>query len=82
MLTVQFDRLPIGPGTMFLDAGAGFGRHAFEAARRGAHVVALDYAQEEVVVTRATFAAMFSLISPASNIAANVARVTTTSSCA
>ena len=59
MLTVQFDRLPIGPGTMFLDAGAGFGRHAFEAARRGAHVVALDYAQEEVLVTRATFAAMF-----------------------
>jgi 2-polyprenyl-3-methyl-5-hydroxy-6-metoxy-1,4-benzoquinol methylase len=42
VLTVQFDRLPIGPGTMFLDAGAGFGRHAFEAARRGAHVVALD----------------------------------------
>jgi SAM-dependent methyltransferase len=44
---------------MFLDAGAGFGRHAFEAARRGARVVALDYAEEETTVTRATFAAMF-----------------------
>lgn len=59
MLTVKFDLLPIGAGAMVLDAGTGFGRHAFEAARRGAHVVALDYAQEEVLVTRATFAAMF-----------------------
>ena len=59
MLTVRFDKLPVGPGAMFLDAGAGFGRHAFEAARRGARVVALDYAEEETTVTRATFAAMF-----------------------
>ena len=59
MLTVRFDKLPVGPGFMFLDAGAGFGRHAFEAARRGARVVALDYAEEETTVTRATFAAMF-----------------------
>ncbi len=59
MLTVRFDKLPVGPGSMFLDAGAGFGRHAFEAARRGARVVALDYAEEETTVTRATFAAMF-----------------------
>ena len=59
MLTVRFDKLPVGPGSMFLDAGAGFGRHAFEAARRGARVVALDYAAEETTVTRATFAAMF-----------------------
>lgn len=58
MLTVKFDRLPIGRDTLFLDAGAGFGRHAFEAARRGARVVALDYATDEVAVTRATFAAM------------------------
>jgi chromosome partitioning protein len=31
-----------------LDAGAGFGRHAFELARRGANVVALDYAPSVV----------------------------------
>jgi SAM-dependent methyltransferase len=58
MLTVKFDRLPIGADTLFLDVGSGFGRHAYEAARRGARVVALDYAADEVTVTRATFAAM------------------------
>ena len=41
-----------------LDAGAGFGRHAFALARAGANVVALDYALGEVEGTRATFAAM------------------------
>lgn len=41
-----------------LDAGAGFGRHAFELARRGANVVALDYAADEVIATRGTFGAM------------------------
>ena len=59
MLTVRFEHLPIGEGTLFLDAGAGFGRHAYEAARRGARVVALDYAEAETTTTRATFAAMF-----------------------
>ena len=58
MLTVEFDRLQINSDTLFLDAGSGFGRHAYEAARRGARVVALDYASEEVATTRATFAAM------------------------
>lgn len=43
---------------MVLDAGAGFGRHAFELARQGANVVALDHAPGEVAATRATFAAM------------------------
>jgi len=46
------------PGDLFLDAGAGFGRHAFEAARQGVRVVALDYANDEVIATRNTFAAM------------------------
>ncbi len=41
-----------------LDAGAGFGRHAFALALQGANVVALDYAQGQVAGTRATFAAM------------------------
>ncbi len=58
MLTLRFDRLNVRQGTSFLDAGAGFGRHAFAAAREGARVVALDYAAEEVVGTRATFGAM------------------------
>ncbi len=58
MLTIRFDRLGLRPGAMFLDAGAGFGRHAFEAARHGARVFALDWAQDEVVGTRNTFGAM------------------------
>jgi SAM-dependent methyltransferase len=59
VLTIRFDQLRLREGDRVLDAGAGFGRHAFEAARRGTRVVALDYAADEVVSTRATFAAMF-----------------------
>ncbi|MEX1106177.1 MAG: methyltransferase domain-containing protein [Ilumatobacteraceae bacterium] len=58
MLTVRFDRLGVRPGDLVLDAGAGFGRHAFELARRGANVVALDYAADEVIATRNVFGAM------------------------
>ena len=61
MLTVRSERLAalgLEPGDRVLDAGAGFGRHAFELARQGARVVALDYASDEVVGTRDTFAAM------------------------
>ncbi len=58
MLTIRFDRLGVRAGDLVLDAGAGFGRHAFELARRGANVVALDYAADEVVGTRGTFGAM------------------------
>ena len=46
------------PGDLLLDLGCGFGRHAFEAARRGATVVALDYAEGELKEVRNTFAAM------------------------
>jgi SAM-dependent methyltransferase len=42
MLTVDFDRLGIGPSTTVIDVGCGAGRHAFEAYRRGADVVAFD----------------------------------------
>ena len=58
MLTIRFDQLGVRPGDLVLDAGAGFGRHAFALALQGANVVALDYAQGEVAATRATFAAM------------------------
>jgi len=42
MLTVDFARLRLRPGTRVLDIGCGNGRHAFEALRRGAEVVATD----------------------------------------
>ena len=58
MLTVDYDRLGVLPGDLVLDLGCGFGRHAFEAARRGASVVALDAGAEEVAQVRATFGAM------------------------
>ena len=42
MLTVDFDRLRVGPGTKVIDVGCGGGRHSFEAYRRGADVIAFD----------------------------------------
>ncbi len=42
MLTVDFDRLGVGPGSKVIDVGCGLGRHSFEAYRRGADVVAFD----------------------------------------
>ena len=42
MLTVDFRRFPVGPGDRVLDLGCGGGRHAYEAYRRGADVVACD----------------------------------------
>jgi SAM-dependent methyltransferase len=48
MLTVDFDRLGIGPSTSVIDVGCGAGRHAFEAYRRGADVVAFDRAESEL----------------------------------
>ena len=34
MLTAQYERLGLQPKDTVLDLGCGFGRHAFEAARR------------------------------------------------
>ena len=58
MLTANYDILGLTSGDKILDLGCGFGRHAFEAARRGANVVALDAGREEVEGVAATFAAM------------------------
>ena len=58
MLTVDYDRLGVAAGDRLLDLGCGFGRHAFEAARRGASVVALDAGAGEVAQVRATIGAM------------------------
>ncbi|MHB1208104.1 MAG: class I SAM-dependent methyltransferase [Acidimicrobiales bacterium] len=58
MLTANYDQLKLRSGDTVLDLGCGFGRHAFEAARRGANVVALDAGRDEVQGVAATFAAM------------------------
>jgi SAM-dependent methyltransferase len=42
VLTVDFDRLGVGPGTKVIDVGCGAGRHSFEAYRRGAEIIAFD----------------------------------------
>ena len=58
MLTIDFDPLELQEGHMVLDLGCGFGRHAFEALRRGAQVVACDMALPELHEVRSTYAAM------------------------
>ncbi|SDH76506.1 Methyltransferase domain-containing protein [Sinosporangium album] len=58
MLTVDFARLPVGPGDRVLDLGCGGGRHAFEVLRRGADVVAFDMDVAELETVANMFAAM------------------------
>jgi ubiquinone/menaquinone biosynthesis C-methylase UbiE len=58
MLTVDFDRLGLKPGDRILDMGAGAGRHAFEAYRRGGDVVAFDQDAEELKTVAEWFEAM------------------------
>jgi len=58
MLTVDFDRLKVGPGTRVLDLGCGLGRHAHEALRRGAVVTAADLDRKALKHVDAVAAAM------------------------
>src|SRR4029450_14101989 len=58
MLTVDFDRVGVTSGSRVLDMGCGGGRHAFEAWRRGASVVALDYSEGELKDVRGVLGAM------------------------
>ncbi|MGN7782703.1 class I SAM-dependent methyltransferase [Mycolicibacterium sp. 22603] len=58
MLTVDFDRLGIGPGTSVIDVGCGAGRHSFEAYRRGADVIAFDQSVEDLNDVDAILTAM------------------------
>jgi SAM-dependent methyltransferase len=58
VLTVRYQRLGLRPGIRLLDLGCGGGRHAFEAARRGAQVVALDADLAELKDVAAMFSAL------------------------
>ena len=48
MLTVDYDILGLLPGERLLDLGCGFGRHSYEALKRGADVVACDLGRAEL----------------------------------
>jgi SAM-dependent methyltransferase len=58
LLTVDFSKFPINPGDRVLDLGCGAGRHAFEAYRRGARVVAADLDLKELPPVSGMLAAM------------------------
>jgi SAM-dependent methyltransferase len=58
VLTVDFDRLGVGGSTKVIDVGCGAGRHAFEAYRRGADVVAFDHDAAALDTVGAVFRAM------------------------
>ncbi|HEY0716536.1 MAG TPA: class I SAM-dependent methyltransferase [Streptosporangiaceae bacterium] len=58
MLTVDYRLLSIAPGDRVLDVGCGNGRHAYEAYRRGARVVAFDLDRQELAAVAGMCGAM------------------------
>jgi SAM-dependent methyltransferase len=58
MLTVDYDKLGLRAGDLLLDLGCGRGRHAYEAFRRGARVVACDRSTPDLVEVGKLFVAM------------------------
>ena len=58
MLTVRYEWLGLRAGDRLLDLGCGAGRHAFEAYRRGARVVAVDYDMAELKDVNGMFGAL------------------------
>jgi SAM-dependent methyltransferase len=58
VLTVDYERLGVRRGERLLDLGCGGGRHAFQALRLGARVIALDADAPEVGAVRDTVGAM------------------------
>lgn len=58
MLTVDYGKLGLEPGDRLLDIGAGLGRHAFEAARRGAIAIPCDLGHDELVSCLETLGGM------------------------
>jgi SAM-dependent methyltransferase len=58
LLTVDFTKFSIKPGDRVLDLGCGAGRHAFEAYRRGARVIAADLDLKELAPVSGMFGAM------------------------
>ena len=58
MLTVDYRRLQLQAGERLLDIGCGFGRHTYEAIKRGASVVSCDLGVNELEGVRSIVAAM------------------------
>jgi SAM-dependent methyltransferase len=58
LLTVHFGHFRVGTGDMVLDLGCGGGRHAFEACKRGADVIALDIDSADLKDVRDMFQAL------------------------
>jgi SAM-dependent methyltransferase len=56
MLTVDYLRFPVRPGNRVLDLGCGDGRHAYEAYKRGADLVAADLDDTALKYVRDMFA--------------------------
>lgn len=74
MLTVDYDKLGLEPGHHLLDLGCGFGRHAFEALKRGAHVTACDMAYDELSEVITLAGVMHNEGEVAPNVSATVAQ--------